>query len=422
MLAVFCEMGLGIVLLSKMYPEFRAEKMLIKVLAVLLFGVSGFLFAWNSWLFYVSTLLVIFASSQLSLLYWVFWKSKLMEVFLFEFFYCTSISLLKIPVLTLKGILLRENVIQVNQAPRVLWEAIYIYLLLLLIYMLLQRHKIAELILRQLMAKNKILCALIITSEWLMLCYCMKIGRYKFKVADLMLNLAMILCAFMVILVIALSYVYQQLKSENLLQQETYDHLKSQYYGLKELYETNSRWAHDAKHEFLYIGSCLEENNVSGAYESLQSYLQKLRQIEKKVWSGFVFLDFLLNYKKIEMDKKNIDFVLDAGLQNITIPEEDLVIMLGNLLDNAIEATQKCEVIERYIKLKICNLNNMLLLHIENSSSEMPRLENGKFISSKQETGVHGLGIESVRRIVETYEGEIHFQYTEKYFQVKILI
>lgn len=191
---------------------------------------------------------------------------------------------------------------------------------------------------------------------------------------------------------------------------------------MKELYEANSRWSHDVKHELLFIGNCLEENNLSGAYESIQGYLQKIMQTEKKVWSSFSFLDFMLNYKKTEMDKQNIKFMLDIELQHIEILEEDLVIILGNLLDNAIEAAGKCEKDRRYINLKIHNLNDMLLLCVENSSCEMPKLKKDIFVSSKADKGMHGWGIESVKRIVENYSGEIHFQYCENNFQVEILI
>lgn len=421
-IAVFLEMGLGFFLLTKLFPHFRSDHKKIRILAFSLLGVAELLYGWNAWLFYVSTSFVIVSSIMNGLLFWVFWKSRYLEVVLFQTFYQIGISLLKIPVLTLKGILLQENIYHVNRAPKDIWQATYIYLIVLAIYLLQRNNSMIEVTLKQLIFKNKILCALIIAFEWMMLCYCMKIGVSKFEIANLILNLIIILCVSMLMFVIALAYVYQQISNEKLLQQEKFEHLKSQYHGLQELYETNRRWVHDAKHELLYIGSCLEENNVAGANESLQNYLRKIKQIEKKVWSGFSFLDFMLNYKKLEMDKKGIRFTLDTDLQNITISEEDLMIILGNLLDNAMEAAQKCAAPKRYMKLKICNINNMLLLNIENSSDEVPIVKNGKFVSSKHEPGVHGMGIESVQKIVEKYEGEIEFQYAKEYFQVQILI
>lgn len=303
-----------------------------------------------------------------------------------------------------------------------LGTTIYVVLLLLLLCVLINRYKIVEVIIPELLTKNKILCSLIITAGCLILAYDMYSERLGFNTMDFIIHLMLILCAVIIVLYLVLFSIYQQIKSENALKQTAYENLKKQYYGLKEMYEANSRWMHDMKHELMYIGGCLEDNNISGASESLKGYLQEIRRTEKKVWTGFSFLDFVLNYKKVEIDKKNIDFKLDIELHQITILEDDLVIMLGNLLDNAIEAAQKCEENERYIKLKVHNVNNMLLLDIENSSSEIPQLKNGVFISSKNDKTLHGFGIESVKQIVKSYDGEIHFQYTEKNFEIRILI
>lgn len=421
MLVAFCEMAVGIAIINKVYPKFRFENRAMKVLAIFLFCMSGFVYVWNSCLFYISTSFSIVACVVLTVLYFLFWHSNFLNILLLQLFYYINIAILKIPILTIRGIRCHENVILVNQGARTLEEAAWSLLILVLICVLLKRCKNAEIILRK-MLENKLLSTLLIIIMWWLLCYCMQLGKVKFQTSDFILNMIIILCVSMVMLAIAIFETYQQIKRENLLQEETYAHLKSQYCRLKELYEENSRWVHDSKHELLYIGSCLEENNVSGAYESIQGYLQKIRRTEKKVWSSFPFLDFMLNYKKKEMDQQNINFMLDIELHHIAIPEEDLVIIIGNLLDNAVEAASKCEKSRRYIKLKIHNLNKMLLLCIENSSKEMPKLKNDTIVSSKKDKGTHGWGIESVKRLVETNNGEIHFQYTEKHFQVQIMI
>ena len=421
MFVVFCEMGMGIAIINKVYPEFRFENRAMKVLAIILFCMFGFMYVWNSWLFYISTSFSIAVSVVLTVLYWLFWHSNFLNILLLQLFYYINIAILKIPILTIRGIRFHENVILANQGTRTLGEAVWSFLILLLICVLLKRYKNAEIILRK-MLENKLLFTLLIIIMWWLLCYCMKLGEVKFQTTDFIFNMIIILCVSMAMFAIAIFEAYQQIKRDNFLQEETYAHLKSQYCRLKELYEENSRWVHDSKHELLYIGSCLEENNVSGAYESIQEYLQKIRGTEKKVWSNFPFLDFMLNYKKTEMDQRNINFMLDIELHHIAIPEEDLMIIIGNLLDNAVEAAGKCEELRRYIKLKIHNLNEMLLLCIENSNNEMPKLKNDMFVSSKKEKGTHGWGIESVKRLVENNNGEIHFQYTEKYFQVQIMI
>lgn len=420
--ACFFEMIFGITVIHRLYPEFRFARPAMKFLVILFYSVFACFYAWNSWMFYVSNLFVLAGSLILAASYWLFWRSNLLEVFLWFAFYYTNLSILKLPVLTIRGIAFHEDVIQANRSPRLFSETVYILMIILMISILFRKYKIMEKIAERLLLKDRMICVLVIAAEWLMLSYGMNIGKFGFHITDLIINMMIILCAVMVLLYLTLFSAYHQIKSESILQQAVYENLKDQYYGLQEMHEKNSRWIHDMKHKLMYISSYLEDEDISSAHEKVKQYLWEIKIIEKKVWTGFSFLDFVLNYKKAEIDKKEIEFVFNVELQQLTIPEEDLVVILGNLLDNAIEATCKCEENRRCIRLKIGNLNEMMLLNIGNSSSEMPQLKNGIFISSKKEEGVHGLGIESVKRIVESYDGEIHFEYTENDFQVQILI
>lgn len=416
-----CEMAMGIATINKIYPEFRYDSRAAKILAAFLFGMCGFFYALNLWLFYISTSFILVSAVVLAALYCLFWHSNFSNVLLLQFFYYMNLSILKIPILTILGITDHKNIIQVNQAPRTLLETVWSVLILLLMWILLKRYKNLKMILKK-MLENKLLFTLLIVIMWCLLGYCMRNGHFEFEKKDFIFNLVIMMSTAVLIFSIALFYIYQQVKVEITLQQGRYDSLKSQYCEMKELYEANSRWIHDVKHELLFVKNCLEENNISGADESIQDYLQKIMQTEKKVWSGFSFLDFMLNYKKAEMDKYDIKFMLDIELQYIKILEEDLMIILGNLLDNATEAAIKCEKERRYIHLKIHNLNDMLLLSIENSNCEMPKLKKDIFVSSKNEKGMHGWGIKSVKQIVEKYNGEIEFQYTEEVFKVQILL
>lgn len=420
MLAILCEMSLGIIFSLRIYPEFRIENKLMRSLAVILFCIAGAMYAWNSWMFYVSTLFVIVISFQIALLYWLFWKSNFLEVLLLEIFYFTNISILKMPLVTMHGLLENRTFYQVNIDAKVYSDVIYILLIVCMVGILTYKYKILETIIKRMLFKNKIIFLSIIVVEWLMLAYGMRMGKWGIYPKNLFINMLCIVCIAAVIIYMALFYTYQQIRNDHISQQAIYDNLKKQYLGLQRIYDLNNQQMHNIKHELIYICNCLEENKISCAYESSKKYLEKFDLIERKIWTGFSSFDFVLNYKKAEFDKKRIKFFLDIDIQQIEIPEDDLMIILGNLLDNAMEAAEKCE--NKYIKLKSRNINNMLLLKIENSSSQLPQMKNGVFISNKNNKNDHGFGIESVKRIVDEHEGEIHFQYSENYFQVEILI
>ena len=74
--------------------------------------------------------------------------------------------------------------------------------------------------------KHKLLLILIDALEWLMICYCMKIGHMEYETTDLVLNVTIIVCVFMIMVVIALSFAHQQIRNEKELQQKMYEYLK----------------------------------------------------------------------------------------------------------------------------------------------------------------------------------------------------
>lgn len=147
-----------------------------------------------------------------------------------------------------------------------------------------------------------------------------------------------------------------------------------------------------------------------------------MTKMERKVWTGFPYLDFVLNCKKLEMDENEIDFELEVDLYELPLKDAELGVLLGNLLDNAIEASRKSEVSKRKILLRICNLNDMFLLYLYNNNTQIPIAENDRFVTTKTDKYAHGLGVESVKRIVQKYNGNISFQYDNEHFEVDILI
>ena len=421
-LASLCEAAMAIFVLNKIYPEFRFKSNMMKGVASLLLLVNGFFYVGNAWLFYISISYGLIVSLVTAGIYWLFWKSRFLNNYLFVFFFYINISILKMPLLIIRGIKDSQNIVSVNRGPRIFVEVGCIFVILVLVYIGVTYYKKTIIILQKLFTENMLLCAATTIFEWLILCHCMRNGAERFVKRDLAFNFIVILCVALLLLSISLFFTYQQIKTESMIQMEIQKCLKNQYHELKELYEVNSRWVHDAKHELILVGNCLEENDLSRAHDSVQRYLQRIKQTEKKVWSNFSFVDFMLNYKKAEMDKRNIKFVLRIELQHINIPEEELAIIIGNLLDNAIEAAEKCKESERFIHLKIQNVNHMLLLSVENSCVEQPKIKKGMFISTKTDHGIHGWGLKSVKQIVETYNGEMDFEYDEKHFQVEILI
>ena len=86
----------------------------------------------------------------------------------------------------------------------------------------------------------------------------------------------------------------------------------------------------------------------------------------------------------------------------------DLCAILGNLLDNALEAAgQVSETDQRFIRLTIRRIHQMLVIKVENSFSTIPIQEDGVFQTTKRESGLHGWGLKSAQTAAEKYDGMV---------------
>ena len=120
------------------------------------------------------------------------------------------------------------------------------------------------------------------------------------------------------------------------------------------------------------------------------------------------------------MDALDINFELDASVDDTIINTTGLVIILSNLFDNAIDAAVKSK--EKKICLRIKNINDVLMMKMWNTSTRIPDVKRGKFVTDKLEAEGHGWGIESVKRLVKRYDGNITFKYDSDFFQVIIIL
>ena len=100
-------------------------------------------------------------------------------------------------------------------------------------------------------------------------------------------------------------------------------------------------------------------------------------------------------------------------LSQISIPTDDLVVLLSNLLDNAIEACLRLPE-DRAIACSLVH-EEELLLSIRNTSPAV-QIENGRIETSKEPKAEHGFGLAAVRDILMRLEGEYVMDYSEPWF------
>ncbi len=138
--------------------------------------------------------------------------------------------------------------------------------------------------------------------------------------------------------------------------------------------------------------------------------------------TGNIIVDNIIDMKYEEIQKYGIDFQPKLGdLKELAIKDDDLVIILSNLLDNAIEACRKCEG-DREISLKFTIEDGNIILAVSNTYDGHSIRKNGAYVSTKTASGDHGIGIKNIVRIIGKYHGDYTIEEKDGRFSFYILI
>ncbi len=178
-------------------------------------------------------------------------------------------------------------------------------------------------------------------------------------------------------------------------------------------------FTHDIKNHLMHISS-LSEN------EEVKSYISDLcgtvTSFGNKIVSKNKTLDIIINKYSVLCENKKIKLNFDTKTENLSFVEPtDLSTILNNLLDNAVEASEKSQ--EKFINVKISlNEHNTKVLTIINSCDNEPGTSNGKLVTTKEKSSGHGLGIKSVKRTLKNYNGDFEWFYDKEKKEFKVIV
>lgn len=159
-------------------------------------------------------------------------------------------------------------------------------------------------------------------------------------------------------------------------------------------------------------------------FDALQEYINEMYQ-DVSPANEFVFaknraLSALLYNKTLNAKHKQIDFEPVISVSDFSIPDKDMCSLLGNLLDNAIEANEKVTG-HKYIELIICQTGKDYSIRCSNTFHDIPVNINGNFITTKKSKELHGIGTKNIKAIVQKYGGSLIFSYQDL-FRVDITL
>ena len=233
---------------------------------------------------------------------------------------------------------------------------------------------------------------------------------------------------FMVLVINIFTYYLYDKSKENMEKRMREKILENQceYYvrqnkESQEWWEELRRFRHDMKQRYLTEKALL----MAGNYEELERYCDENLDFvtRKNVVSdtGNLYVDSIINYKAEMAGKLGIQFIADVSVpRDAELNAEDLGICLGNLLDNAVEAVAALAQ-DRVVRIKISADRKNLFLNIRNKYAAVHK-EAGKYLTGKENSRNHGLGLMIVRQIVDKYNGELEIKDSDGEFDVTALL
>lgn len=241
---------------------------------------------------------------------------------------------------------------------------------------------------------------------------------------------AILIASIMMAMSIVIIKIYEglgekaELETRNTIYQRQVEAYRVQSSEREETLKEFRRLKHDMKNHLIYMDELIRQQKNEEACKYIDKLLESRGLVyQGAVNSGNILVDGLVNYKIPYIKSLHIDFQSEVVIpSNLKMPEDNLCIIIGNLLDNAIEGTLQLQENERQIFFKFVLKKDNFFLMIENSCQENAVIRKGNcFLTTKKEKG-HGMGILSVKRAVEECKGDLCIDVQKGRFQVSVIL
>lgn len=210
------------------------------------------------------------------------------------------------------------------------------------------------------------------------------------------------------ILVMEQNSEYELTELQNTLNHAYYEKLEEEY----------KHYAHNLKEYLQTISGLAIKCKSEEIVDILKDMEVEIDSIPDKIYTNNSILNALLCGKELQAQKEEIEFhiMIEPELNLEKINNGDLIVMVGNLIDNAIEAAALCKGQKR-IDFKFFEADgNFLVLDIENTYGNKIKRKGNDYFSTKKDAIYHGIGIKSVRKAAEKYGGLLFLEQKKDVF------
>ena len=196
--------------------------------------------------------------------------------------------------------------------------------------------------------------------------------------------------------------------------------LERQVREVENMFTTMRGWRHDYHNHLQNLKAKLKKGELEASLGYLDALEKELDEIRQLVESGNANMDAILNSKLSLALKQGIALSVKAKVPSrIPVSDTDICALLGNLVDNAVEACEKVPK-DRFLRLYIGKYKGQLYISCTNATSEVVRRLDEDYVSRKR--GNHGHGLKRMNQVVEKYGGTITRRNEPGVFITEILL
>ncbi len=215
----------------------------------------------------------------------------------------------------------------------------------------------------------------------------------------------------------------RNMKEAEALRQQSIGQLEL-YNSMRENYNIQRQRTHEYKNQIVCMDMLMKKKDYSKLEDYIGNISDGLDAQLDMVDTNNDVLNAIFNAKYYEAIKNDVLVVLKINdLSDIKISDNDIVTILSNLLDNAIEAAKQCDIGKRIVKIKMLYEDAVLSIAVSNSYKAEPVLtEDGYIRTTKKDREEHGWGMRNVVATLEKYNAEYIIDYKNGEFVFSIIM
>lgn len=198
--------------------------------------------------------------------------------------------------------------------------------------------------------------------------------------------------------------------------------IDTHYQEVENMYKKMRGWRHDYRNHIQTMKVLAEKGNLEAIKEYLNKLDEDLATVDTVVKTGNAMADAILNSKISLAKSKGINVKVDAHVPvKLKMSELDLCVILGNLFDNAIEASLPLPENERLIRVYMVMKNTQLYISFTNFTASKKQTKEANLFKTTKGDG-HGFGLVRIDSIIEKLDGYLSRNSEDGAFTTEILI